>query len=424
MKYYLSFLFSLLLALNFTACSSDSSSSGNDDNDTNGNDSGIVDNGGENPPGIPDEEELTTPNTENGEEISGGKDVVENEPTESERVQLIATTPAEDRFDKESSELYVKDTATGLLWERAGTNVQQSYEGAEDYCKNLTTDEKEWRVPTVGELVAIADFSKTEALCGGLRANLGDDTPVLWASDIDPTNSENRLRVNFGFGADIGSESATAQNQVICVSGENRNLGKKDRDLKPHDSGELGRYVFDNDFSLIWEDNSEMKKMNYKEAVQHCAELNISGVTDWRLPNFNELFSTVDLSTPIDMSDRETMAEEVITTMMESANSMSEGSDMVVTAIDEKPYLDSNMSMGEVTTTGNEVVEAINHKKHPLLSDFKHLGSEGDIKYWTSTIYKGDENRAWTVKFADGRNYYSKKTEKQYVRCVKNFSEE
>ena|GEM_PF-3639444 len=406
MKHILAFLFSLFLALNFTACSSDSSGSGDDDNQTETGDK--VDN--QDPNNFPQHPEFED---NDGESTEGEAEEPKDDNEVSQAIKIIGTTPSEDRFDKESSELYIKDTATGLLWEKSGTRENFDHKGAEDYCNNLTTDDKKWRLPNTAELVGIADFSQNESLCGTLRATFESETPILWSSDVDPENPENRLRVNFAFGADIGSESATSSKQVICVSGENNNLGRPLRDFAEHDftDKDLGRYVEDRNFGLIWEDSNNTLKLNYADAVKHCEELNISGAINWRLPNFNEAYSMVDIK-PIEKREVKADTDMMATTTSEESvmaisNEESNGS-LVITEADDVTYQE------EVTAI------SVPLPKYPIHSDFKYLGSEGNAEYWSTTNYQGNENEAWTVKFGDGRNSYSDKTKEQYVRCVKD----
>jgi len=52
--------------------------------------------------------------------------------------------------------------------------------------------------------------------------------------------------------------------------------------------------VLDKDTGLIWQYNSDIKELNYNEAIKYCSNLTLGGYNDWRLPNIDELYSITD----------------------------------------------------------------------------------------------------------------------------------
>lgn len=54
--------------------------------------------------------------------------------------------------------------------------------------------------------------------------------------------------------------------------------------------------VFDPLTKLVWQDDGLGATVNWEGALQRCENLNLSGRTDWRLPNINELITIVDRS--------------------------------------------------------------------------------------------------------------------------------
>ncbi len=57
-----------------------------------------------------------------------------------------------------------------------------------------------------------------------------------------------------------------------------------------------GEVVVDTKLNLMWQDNSEAKRVEkkWKEAKNYCQNLSLAGYNDWRLPNYNELLTIAD----------------------------------------------------------------------------------------------------------------------------------
>ena len=108
-----------------------------------------------------------------------------------------------------------------------------------------------------------------------------------------------------------------------------------------------GEAVLDNQTGLVWARNPNIleKIVPWEEAVKLCNSVEIGGKKDWRLPTREELISLLDTS--------------------QSRPTLPEGNPF--TKINESGY-----------------------------------GGQGDVDYWTSTEYQGDNNSAWTVSFNIG----------------------
>jgi hypothetical protein len=45
----------------------------------------------------------------------------------------------------------------------------------------------------------------------------------------------------------------------------------------------------------MWEDQSSIYQGDWAEANSYCSSLSLGGYSDWRLPNFDELYSITDI---------------------------------------------------------------------------------------------------------------------------------
>lgn len=117
--------------------------------------------------------------------------------------------------------------------------------------------------------------------------------------------------------------------------------------------------IQDTQTNLLWQDNEVVSNKTWTEAIDYCETLALGNYNDWRLPNYNEIESTIDTS--------------------RNAPAMS-------------PVFEST-----VTTV------------------------EG--KYWTSTTNDDSKVEAWTLQTRNGWTYHDEKSAVDtnlYVRCVRD----
>jgi hypothetical protein len=55
--------------------------------------------------------------------------------------------------------------------------------------------------------------------------------------------------------------------------------------------------VLDTSTNLMWQDDVTPAQMNWTDALSYCENSNLGGFSDWRLPNFNELYMIADRTT-------------------------------------------------------------------------------------------------------------------------------
>jgi hypothetical protein len=96
----------------------------------------------------------------------------------------------------------VVDHATGLMWQKSGSDKHLSYAKVKKYVKKLNDDQfagyNDWRLPTIPELMSLLESKKQE---NGLYINpiFGKKQIWCWSSD-QRVSSESAWIVYFGIG--------------------------------------------------------------------------------------------------------------------------------------------------------------------------------------------------------------------------------
>jgi hypothetical protein len=321
--------------------------------------------------------------------VDGNSSIAPEEPVVEEQVDdgfipvdEVELTPIIDEFNQT---IGFYDTGSELSWYYNGL---ATYQTSAESCENRGE-----RLPTISELVRIIDPMTEKGVPAFLEdSEYFDVGAVIWSSTIDPVygvEGNEDLGIETGghlsgtiyYGVDIFNDKLNDEEHYsFCVSGTNKKLGMNiaDREISRTDDG----VVTDNTFRLVWEDrDSVLVPMNYEEAEIHCANLDLND-KDWRLPTFRELFSLVDHS---------------------KAN--------------QTTYV-----TGEDVMFPTEILD----KPAKIYGHFKNIPEvvDGDLlNYWTSNSKFG-KDRAWTVKFADGRNNYPLLSDTAYIRCVADLNSE
>jgi hypothetical protein len=128
----------------------------------------------------------------------------------------------------------------------------------------------------------------------------------------------------------------------------------------PQSFSRNGEVVSDNISRLKWEDSSHTKReLNFSEAENYCENLELGGISDWRVPTNKELWYLADRSR-------------------------------------HNPALNS------------------------IFQNFVSINDYDKDFYWSNqaVTYSGGENYNWTLNSYDGHNVWQKRTENGYVRCV------
>ena len=191
----------------------------------------------------------------------------------------------------------VTDNVTELMWQREhdettyswykATGTMHSTEninGATDVCGDLKlAGYMDWRLPTVNELMLIADSSnKQPAIDTSFFPNTSSS---YWSSTTYATDYGQSWYVSFDYGG-IDESYMNRLYYVRCVRGE-----ESVSTFSVNGDGT----VTDNATSLTWQRGGATKR-SWEEAIRYCEELPLAGYVDWRLPNKNELVSLINFN--------------------------------------------------------------------------------------------------------------------------------
>ena len=137
--------------------------------------------------------------------------------------------------------------------------------------------------------------------------------------------------------------------------------------------------------SLIWSDRSA-NEMNWSSAKQYCEDLTEGGYTDWRLPNIDELRTTI---------------KNCYKTETGGQCKVSERSGCLAYNCwypDKTCYCDDRSNNGGY---------------------YSKLGDPDGVWLWSSSTKSDNPDLAWGVSFKSGGVSYSDKSYNSYVRCVR-----
>ena len=118
-------------------------------------------------------------------------------------------------FSRNNDTQIVTDNETGLQWQD-NESVNKTWQGAIDYCENLTLGSYEdWRLPNINELTSLVDDSKSKPSIDTVVIHTGSKG-YYWSSTTRADYSGIAWSVNFGYGF-RASKYKDANLYVRCV---------------------------------------------------------------------------------------------------------------------------------------------------------------------------------------------------------------
>jgi len=122
----------------------------------------------------------------------------------------LAYEPWDSRFDVGADT--VRDTSTGLTWQRQVPTGRYTWNDAGSYCAGLSLSGAGWRLPTKDELLGIVDERYRPTIAPGPFP----DTPSYWFWSSTAFGSSRAWYVNFFIG-NTNNNDVGNNNYVRCV---------------------------------------------------------------------------------------------------------------------------------------------------------------------------------------------------------------
>lgn len=192
--------------------------------------------------------------------------------------------PHPTRYEVDEARGIVKDSVTGLSWQRDFSPTPLTWDDAKTYCSCASFgDEHDWRLPSRIELVSLEDFSRSsptidsEAFPATPDENFWTSSPVT----IDPGLI---YLVYFQNGHTTYSQF-DYEYRARCV----RSSKAAPAERYTIDNGA----VYDTQTELTWQQVFPPERQSWTDATAYCRALG----DGWRLPSINELQTLVDDAT-------------------------------------------------------------------------------------------------------------------------------
>jgi hypothetical protein len=201
-------------------------------------------------------------------------------------------------FKKSEDNKYVVDNVTKLMWqdtkETKDKENRKTWQDAINYCESLTLGGfNDWRLPNIKEITYLSYIGEDYENNFKEFQYMGDSG--FWSS-----TSTAYLKDGENYAYQSGMYSFI-NNFVLPMDYKlnvrcTRNQSNTKNIALTRDADK--EVVIDKNTNLIWQDNEvvQNKKIGWKQAVKYCTDLNFAGYTNWRLPNYFELFSIGDRS--------------------------------------------------------------------------------------------------------------------------------
>lgn len=178
----------------------------------------------------------------------------------------------------------LKDSVTGLVWQREPEQKVKTQAEAVTYCDDLELGgQTDWRLPTRLEYVSLLDLGMGSGYALPAQIPL-EATGNYWTATATAKETDQFYIMNDQLGAwtlGVASTKFAARCVRGTTSGGSRSV---ETDV-----------VTDNATKLVWQVTElEVTSKTWQEGLAYCEGLTHAGKSDWRLPSMKELATLVD----------------------------------------------------------------------------------------------------------------------------------
>ncbi len=216
----------------------------------------------------------------------------------------IADTGRTDDFEITTpiaGETVVTDLVTNLMWQQMTSNSSSLWQGAFDYCENLTyAGFNDWHLPTPHEISSLVDYGISHsALYEPISSSMGWDNGNLLSALVYLPTINDDYNLNTWFFQLYNSRvfpswGGGLDDTAICVRrlAETYPLAVRYEEQAGSDSKIV---VKDNRTNLYWT-KEDFGPADFDTAQTICADLNYGDYDDWEAPSVVDLLSLIDYS--------------------------------------------------------------------------------------------------------------------------------